>query len=119
MDSRKDKLEVGLGVPATSPKRQRGTPPRWRFGLVSNQARVDYNLFPLAAVSMMKSAPMVLARAFRLPALVGLLAGLWVCPARADLREYVKKADPAFAWKLNKKSETAQGTVYDFHLVSQ
>jgi PhoPQ-activated pathogenicity-related protein len=62
---------------------------------------------------------MVLARAFRLPALVGLLAGLWVCPARADLREYVKKADPAFAWKLNKKSETAQGTVYDFHLVSQ
>jgi PhoPQ-activated pathogenicity-related protein len=40
-------------------------------------------------------------------------------PARADLLGYVKKADPSFAWKLNKTLKHPQGTVYDLHLVSQ
>ena len=39
--------------------------------------------------------------------------------ARADLFEYVKKADPEYAWKVVSKSETPDGTVYDLHLVSQ
>ena len=40
-------------------------------------------------------------------------------PMRADLPEYLQKAEPKFAWKLNSKSEQALGTVYDLHLVSQ
>src|SRR5580692_6513732 len=39
--------------------------------------------------------------------------------ARADLFDYVKKPDDAFAWKLKEKKETPEGTVYDLHLVSQ
>lgn len=39
--------------------------------------------------------------------------------ARADLLDYVKKADEAFSWKLKEKKETPDGTVYDLHLVSQ
>jgi PhoPQ-activated pathogenicity-related protein len=39
--------------------------------------------------------------------------------ARAGLEEYVNRPDPAFAWKLLEKKETEQGTIYDFHLVSQ
>jgi PhoPQ-activated pathogenicity-related protein/lysophospholipase L1-like esterase len=39
--------------------------------------------------------------------------------ARADLLDYVKKPDAAFSWKLKEKKETADGTVYDLHLVSQ
>lgn len=39
--------------------------------------------------------------------------------ARADLTEYVKTPDAAFAWKLKDKKEVPGGTVYDLHLVSQ
>jgi PhoPQ-activated pathogenicity-related protein len=39
--------------------------------------------------------------------------------ARADLFDYVKKADPEFSWKLKSKTVTPDGTVYDLHLVSQ
>ncbi len=39
--------------------------------------------------------------------------------SRADLHEYIKKPEPAFAWKLKGKQETPQGTIYDLHLVSQ
>src|SRR5262249_48523148 len=39
--------------------------------------------------------------------------------ARADLQEYVKKAEPAYSWQLKKKIESAQGTIYDLRLVSQ
>ncbi len=39
--------------------------------------------------------------------------------ARADLAQYVKKADPAFSWKLKKQLTPSAGTVYDLHLVSQ
>src|SRR5262245_29775471 len=46
-------------------------------------------------------------------------AALLVPQARAGLLEYVKKADASFTWKLNDRSETALGTVYDLHLVSQ
>lgn len=38
---------------------------------------------------------------------------------RADLLDYVKKPDEAYAWKLKEKKETPEGTVYDIHLVSQ
>lgn len=40
-------------------------------------------------------------------------------PARADLFDYVKKADPEFSWKVKSKTVTPEGTVYDLHLVSQ
>lgn len=40
-------------------------------------------------------------------------------PARADLHEYIKKAEPAFEWKLKEKKEYAQGTTYEIYLVSQ
>ncbi len=39
--------------------------------------------------------------------------------ARADLLEYVKKPDPDYAWKIQKKTELPEGTTYDLHLVSQ
>lgn len=39
--------------------------------------------------------------------------------ARAGLEEYVSCPEPAFAWKLLEKKESEQGTIYDFHLVSQ
>jgi PhoPQ-activated pathogenicity-related protein len=40
-------------------------------------------------------------------------------PVRADLVEYVKKADDSYSWKLSSKIENEQGTIYDIHLVSQ
>ncbi len=40
-------------------------------------------------------------------------------PARADLQEYVRRPEPAYAWKLKDKSSDARGTVYDLELVSQ
>ena len=39
--------------------------------------------------------------------------------ARADLLEYVKKADDSYSWKLKGKTENDLGTIYDLHLVSQ
>jgi PhoPQ-activated pathogenicity-related protein len=42
-----------------------------------------------------------------------------ISPARADLFDYVKKADDSFAWKLKDKLELPDGTVYNLHLVSQ
>jgi PhoPQ-activated pathogenicity-related protein len=39
--------------------------------------------------------------------------------ARADLAGYVGKADPTFNWELKGKADSALGTVYDIHLVSQ
>jgi PhoPQ-activated pathogenicity-related protein len=41
-----------------------------------------------------------------------------VTPARADLAAYLKKPEPAFAWK-QKKVETPEGTIYDLELISQ
>jgi len=40
-------------------------------------------------------------------------------PARGDLAEYIKRPEPKFAWKLNQKVESPQGTIYDLELVSQ
>jgi PhoPQ-activated pathogenicity-related protein len=53
--------------------------------------------------------------------LVGCLVGLAIgtSSARADLFDYIKKADDSFAWKMTGKTETPDGTVYDLHLVSQ
>jgi PhoPQ-activated pathogenicity-related protein len=39
--------------------------------------------------------------------------------ARADLVDYVKKQDGAFAWKLKDKKEPPGATMYELHLVSQ
>jgi PhoPQ-activated pathogenicity-related protein len=39
--------------------------------------------------------------------------------ARADVLDYVKQPDAAFAWKVKSKTVHAEGTVYDLHLVSQ
>ncbi|MBI2803860.1 MAG: hypothetical protein HYX68_02630 [Planctomycetes bacterium] len=39
--------------------------------------------------------------------------------ARADLFDYVKKADPSFEWELRKTTKTDDGVIYDLHLVSQ
>jgi PhoPQ-activated pathogenicity-related protein len=51
-----------------------------------------------------------------LGALAGLLAA---APASAGLLEYVRKPEPAYAWKLAGSKETPAGTVYDIDLVSQ
>jgi PhoPQ-activated pathogenicity-related protein len=60
------------------------------------------------------------SRGVQWPALFGLVAsGLFVSTARADLLAYVSRPEPAFAWKLKGKTESAQGTIYDLHLVSQ
>jgi PhoPQ-activated pathogenicity-related protein len=48
--------------------------------------------------------------------LVALFAGL---PARADLLDYVRRPDPAFAWKLTDTRRATQGTSYTLELVSQ
>jgi PhoPQ-activated pathogenicity-related protein len=40
-------------------------------------------------------------------------------PGRAGLLEFVQKPEPKFAWKLNGKTESSLGTVYDLHLISQ
>jgi PhoPQ-activated pathogenicity-related protein len=60
---------------------------------------------------------MSLRRLVPLAALVVLAS--FASGARADLLEYVKKPDPAFAWKVQKKTELPEGTIYDLHLVSQ
>lgn len=39
--------------------------------------------------------------------------------ARAGLPEYLRKPEPAFAWKLNEKIERDGDTIYDLRLVSQ
>lgn len=45
---------------------------------------------------------------------------LATCPAaRADLFEYLKKPDDSFAWKLIKKTDVGECTVYDIKLTSQ
>jgi PhoPQ-activated pathogenicity-related protein len=58
-----------------------------------------------------------LRRAHWLSALV--LAVLACATARADLFEYVKKEEPKYAWTVNERIKSDQGTVYDLHLVSQ
>ena len=40
-------------------------------------------------------------------------------PVRAGLDEYVKKADPAFAWSLLKADSSDAGTLYHFKMTSQ
>jgi PhoPQ-activated pathogenicity-related protein len=53
-------------------------------------------------------------------ALVTCFLALALTPAaRADLPGYVAKPDAVFAWRLNGKSDSPLGTVYDLHLVSQ
>jgi PhoPQ-activated pathogenicity-related protein len=44
---------------------------------------------------------------------------IFALPVRADLHEYVKKAEPGYSWKLKDKKDTPQGTIYELHLVSQ
>jgi PhoPQ-activated pathogenicity-related protein len=48
--------------------------------------------------------------------LLGLLGAV---PARADLAEYLKTAEPAYSWRLKEKVPNPHGTVYDLELVSQ
>lgn len=50
--------------------------------------------------------------------LVLVLGGL-TTQARADLFEYVKRPESAFAWKLKETTDHPLGKVYDLHLVSQ
>ena len=48
------------------------------------------------------------------------VASLVAAPAaRADLFDYVKKADESYSWKLKSKVENGDGTVYTLQLVSQ
>ncbi|MGH7845048.1 MAG: PhoPQ-activated protein PqaA family protein [Candidatus Binatia bacterium] len=51
----------------------------------------------------------------------GLLIGafFFVAPARADLDDYIKKPEDAFAWKLIEKRAQPEGVVYDLQLASQ
>ena len=44
---------------------------------------------------------------------------LWARPARADLLEYVKKADDAFSWKVKERTEVNGNRIYEIDLVSQ
>jgi PhoPQ-activated pathogenicity-related protein len=55
----------------------------------------------------------------RFPVLLSLLWLLSAVSLRADLLDYVQKPDPQFSWKLQQKSDTPQGTLYDLQLVSQ
>lgn len=49
-----------------------------------------------------------------------LVVGALVAPAaRADLFDYVKKADDTYSWKLVNKTETPDGVIYDLKLISQ
>jgi PhoPQ-activated pathogenicity-related protein len=57
------------------------------------------------------------ARAWLVALVVAL--GLAGGPARADLFSYVKKPEPAFAWKLKGQRETLGAKVYDLELTSQ
>jgi PhoPQ-activated pathogenicity-related protein len=56
---------------------------------------------------------------------VGLFAcagvSLWATPVCADLESYIRKPEPAFAWKQNGKTsrEPAGDQIYDLHFVSQ
>src|ERR1022692_3111867 len=61
--------------------------------------------------SLCKMFPIAFAGVILLGPGVGLL--------RADLLEYVKKADASFEWKLKEKIESDAGAIYDLHLVSQ
>jgi PhoPQ-activated pathogenicity-related protein len=45
--------------------------------------------------------------------------GFAALPARAGLDEYVKKADPAYKWSLEKTDNTGAGTLYHVRLTSQ
>ena len=46
---------------------------------------------------------------------------LWATPLWADLESYVRKPEPAYAWKQNGKTsrEPAGDQIYDLHFVSQ
>ncbi len=48
-----------------------------------------------------------------------LMAALGSVPALGDLPAYLRKPEPAFAWKLNAKVERDGDRIYDLHLVSQ
>jgi len=50
---------------------------------------------------------------------LAVFASFVASPARAGLPEYIQKPEPDYAWKLEKKDELANGTVYTIHLVSQ
>jgi PhoPQ-activated pathogenicity-related protein len=39
--------------------------------------------------------------------------------ARADLLQYVGEPEPKFSWKLQGKTQTSAGTIYNLHVVSQ
>jgi len=51
--------------------------------------------------------------------LLAFLVLFWSTSARADVIDYVKKADPSFKWNLRKTAKTSVGTVYDIQIVSQ
>src|SRR5262249_56075796 len=57
----------------------------------------------------------------RLTACLATVAGLLLLagPAPAGLLEYVKKAEPDYAWKLKDTKTADAGTFYELHLVSQ
>ena len=65
------------------------------------------------------SLRLVSGLALALVGAVGWLGEPLLAPARADLVGYVKKPEPAFAWKLKEKSNHPLGTVYDLDLTSQ
>src|SRR5688500_10161224 len=60
------------------------------------------------------------SRRFAVAGCLGLAWALLFGPtARADLFDYVKKDDGAYAWKRKSKIELPTGTVYELELVSQ
>ncbi|APW60959.1 PhoPQ-activated pathogenicity-related family protein [Paludisphaera borealis] len=56
---------------------------------------------------------------FPLVAVAAVGLSIMAAPCRADLDEYVKKADPAFAWKQTERQETPMGVVTGLELTSQ
>lgn len=48
-----------------------------------------------------------------------LLLAIGASTAGADLFTYINKKDDSFSWKLLKKTETPDGTIYDLQMVSQ
>ena len=62
---------------------------------------------------------MISVRKLPLLVLSTLILSAFAARARADVVDFVKTPDPAFAWKLLEKKDVPGGTIYDLHLVSQ
>src|SRR4051794_9642734 len=62
---------------------------------------------------------MQMTHCLRLFLLASLALTVCISSGRADLGEFIKKPDAVFSWKIDNKTETPEGTIFNLHLVSQ